>query len=155
MWRSTSMDSTATDGPVSVYCDGVGCHVLCLRHGIPVWQHIGTKYHCYKQAPSWYDLRCFKATLNPNKQTNKKWTSMGCAFSYWTMNVRVDLLDPDLDSDNFAQCKHSIRGLRILCRSWSMSIDIRELISTLAQEKVPQYIILPSYLCYIIIIYQK
>ena len=28
-------------GPVSVYCDGVGCRVLCLRHGIPVWQHIG------------------------------------------------------------------------------------------------------------------
>ena len=28
--------------PVSVYCDGVGCHVLCLPHGIPVWQHIGT-----------------------------------------------------------------------------------------------------------------
>ena len=27
--------------PVSVYCEGVGCHVLCLRHGIPVWQHIG------------------------------------------------------------------------------------------------------------------
>ena len=24
-------------GPVTVYCDGVGCHVLCLRHGIPVW----------------------------------------------------------------------------------------------------------------------
>ena len=21
-------------------CDGAGCHVLCLRHGIPVWQHI-------------------------------------------------------------------------------------------------------------------
>ena len=28
-------------GPVSVYCDGMGCHVLCLRHGIPVSQHIG------------------------------------------------------------------------------------------------------------------
>ena len=28
-------------GPVSVYCDRMGCHVLCLRHGIPVWQHIG------------------------------------------------------------------------------------------------------------------
>ena len=28
-------------GPVSVYCDGVGCRVLCLRHGISVWQHIG------------------------------------------------------------------------------------------------------------------
>ena len=23
--------------PVSVYCDGAGCLVLCLRHGIPVW----------------------------------------------------------------------------------------------------------------------
>ena len=28
-------------GPVSVYCDGVRCRVMCLRHGIPVWQHIG------------------------------------------------------------------------------------------------------------------
>ena len=28
-------------GPESVYCDGVGCRVLCLRHGISVWQHIG------------------------------------------------------------------------------------------------------------------
>ena len=28
-------------GPVSVYCDGVGCRVLCLRHGISVWQHNG------------------------------------------------------------------------------------------------------------------
>ena len=26
---------------VSVHCDGVGCRVLCLRHGISVWQHIG------------------------------------------------------------------------------------------------------------------
>ena len=28
-------------GPMSVYCDGVGCHALCLQHGISVWQHIG------------------------------------------------------------------------------------------------------------------
>ena len=28
-------------GPVSVYCDGVGCRVLCLQQGISVWQHIG------------------------------------------------------------------------------------------------------------------
>ena len=27
--------------PVSVYCGGVGCHVLCLQHDIPVWQPIG------------------------------------------------------------------------------------------------------------------
>ena len=30
-------------GPVSVYCDGLGCHVLCLPHGIPVWQYISPK----------------------------------------------------------------------------------------------------------------
>ena len=27
--------------PVSVYCDGVRCRVLYLRHGISVWQHTG------------------------------------------------------------------------------------------------------------------
>ena len=37
--------------PVSVYCDGVGCHDLCLWYGIPVWQDIGqsitaTSRHC-------------------------------------------------------------------------------------------------------------
>ena len=30
-------------GPVSVYYDGVGCCVLCLRHAIPMWQHIGQR----------------------------------------------------------------------------------------------------------------
>ena len=28
-------------GPVSVHSDRVGCHVLCLQHDIPMWQHIG------------------------------------------------------------------------------------------------------------------
>ena len=28
-------------GPVSVYCDVVRCHVLCLWHDILVWQYIG------------------------------------------------------------------------------------------------------------------
>ena len=38
-------------GPVSIYYDWVGCHVLCLRHGIPLWQHNGqsttatSRYH--------------------------------------------------------------------------------------------------------------
>ena len=68
-------------GPVSVYCDGVGCPVLVSA----AWHFCvaahWSKYHCYKQAPSWYDLRCFKATLNPNKQTNTRersrhWTSV-------------------------------------------------------------------------------
>ena len=28
-------------GPVLEYCDWMGCHVLCLWHDIPVWQHLG------------------------------------------------------------------------------------------------------------------
>ena len=28
-------------GPVYAYCDELGCHGLCLRHGIPMWQRIG------------------------------------------------------------------------------------------------------------------
>ena len=38
-------------GPVSVYCDGVGCHVLYAAWHICVAAH-WSKYHCYKQAPS-------------------------------------------------------------------------------------------------------
>ena len=30
-----------TGWPLSVYCYKVGCHVLCLRLDIPVWQHMG------------------------------------------------------------------------------------------------------------------
>ena len=33
-------------GPVSVYCDRVECHVLCLPHGIPV---VAAQCHCYKK----------------------------------------------------------------------------------------------------------
>ena len=83
MWRSTSMDSTTTGRPcvcilwrggvschVSVYCDGVGWHVMCL-HGIFLCGSTSylSKYHCYKRAPARYDIICCKATLNHNKQT--------------------------------------------------------------------------------------
>ena len=49
-------------GPMSVYCDGVGCHVLCLRHGIPVWQRIGQSITATPQL--------FKSDVKP-KQTDK------------------------------------------------------------------------------------
>ena len=38
------MDSTMTGLHVSVYCDRVGYHVLCLSHGFPVWQQIDQNY---------------------------------------------------------------------------------------------------------------
>ena len=36
-------------GPVSVYCDGVGCRVLCLRHGISVWDNDRGTLHSWNQ----------------------------------------------------------------------------------------------------------
>ena len=65
------MDSTATGRPCVciLWQGGVLCPVSAAWH-FCVAAH-WSKYHCYNQAPSWYDLRCFKATLNPNKQTNR------------------------------------------------------------------------------------
>ena len=51
-------------GSVSVYCDGVGCHVLCLQHGISVGQHIGQS----KTATSRH-RRVMTSDVKP-KQTN-------------------------------------------------------------------------------------
>ena len=58
-------------GPVSVYCDGVGCRALCLQHGTLVWQHIAqsitaTSRHHRDMTPD------VKETLNPNKPGNVK-----------------------------------------------------------------------------------
>ena len=38
VWHSIFKQQVST---VSVYCDRVGCHVLCLQHVIQVWQYIG------------------------------------------------------------------------------------------------------------------
>ena len=69
MWRSTSMDSTTTGRSrvCILWRGGVSCPVYAAWHSC-VTAH-WSKNHCFKQAPSRYDLRCLKATLNPNKQT--------------------------------------------------------------------------------------
>ena len=54
-------------GHVSVYCDGVRCHVLSVAWHTCEAAHL-SNYHCYEQAPSGYDRRCLKETLNPNEQ---------------------------------------------------------------------------------------
>ena len=53
-------------GLVSVYCGGAGCHVLCLRRDIPVWQHIG---YCISATSK--HRRIWPQMLNPNKQNTK------------------------------------------------------------------------------------
>ena len=67
-------------GPVSVYCDGVGCHVRCERHGISVWQHIGqsttaTSMHRRDMTTK----LMFQSDVKPkqtNKQTNRAFSSL-------------------------------------------------------------------------------
>ena len=39
-----------------------------------------SKYLCYKQASSWYDIRCFKATLNPTKQIQYTCKKSRCSW---------------------------------------------------------------------------
>ena len=54
-------------GLIPVYCDGVVCHVLCLRHGIPVSEHIG-------QSTNATSRRCRDMTSDismPHKTQNK------------------------------------------------------------------------------------
>ena len=63
--------------PVSVYCDEVGCRVMCLWHGIPVLQISTVAIY----------LRCLKATINPNKQTNNDLGPLiGCTH---VINIQV------------------------------------------------------------------
>ena len=72
LWCTTSMDSTTTGRPCVCiqWRSRVSCPVSAAWHSC-VATH-WSKYHCYKQAPTRYDLRCLKATLNPNKQINKR-----------------------------------------------------------------------------------
>ena len=65
VWHSTSMGSTVTSRPrvCILWRGGVSCPVSAAWHSC-VAAH-WSKYHYYKQAPSWYDLRCL------NKQTRR------------------------------------------------------------------------------------
>ena len=47
---------------------GVSCPVSAAWHSCVAAHWL--KYHCYKQAQLWYDLRCLKVTLNPNNNKN-------------------------------------------------------------------------------------
>ena len=55
-------------GPVSIYCDRIGCHVLCLRNGIPVWLHFGQSTTATSRQAIWSQMlkRC-QTPIN-NKQ---------------------------------------------------------------------------------------
>ena len=76
----TSMNCTATGRPC--VCLFTGCVVVSCVCGIAFLcgsTLVEVAYHSYKQGPSWYDLRCLKATLNPNKQTVDR-VKMGIPF---------------------------------------------------------------------------
>ena len=88
VWLSTSMDSRTTSWPCVciLWRGGVSCHVSAACHS-SVAAH-WSKYHYYKQAPSQFDLRCLKAILKSNKQTDK-------STAFETTNHSVGVLHAD------------------------------------------------------------
>ena len=69
LWHSTSMDSITADRPCVCILWRGGCVMSGVCDMAFLFAAHWSKYHCYKQAPSRYDLRCLKETLNTNKQT--------------------------------------------------------------------------------------
>ena len=79
------MDITTTGQP---------CVYILWRAGMP-WPVVAawnfcvaahwSKYHFYKQASPWYDLRCLKATLNPKTKTQFDGTL--CHSTEWALEV--------------------------------------------------------------------
>ena len=68
-------------GPVSVYCDGVGCRVLCLRHGISVWQHIGQSTTATSR---------HRRDMTSDKQTNKNcWVNQSRPFQEIILRITL------------------------------------------------------------------
>ena len=93
------MDNTLTGlGPpcvcIHVYCDGMGCHVRCLKHCIPVLQHIGqmnttaTSRHCQGMTSD------VKAVLNPNKQITFRYLKKTTTKAY--MAYKIPTAQPPL-----------------------------------------------------------
>ena len=60
--------------PVSAYCDRVEYHVLCLRQDIPVLQNIGQSTTATSKHRRDMTSDALM-TLNPNKQTTHQYTS--------------------------------------------------------------------------------
>ena len=54
--------------PVYLYYNGVWCHVLCLRHGIPLWQHIGQSTTTTSISKHCRVTHVFKSDIKPQQQ---------------------------------------------------------------------------------------
>ena len=91
VWRSTSVDSTCTATGRPLVCilwrGGVSCPVSAAWHSC-VAAH-WSKYHCYKQAPSQYDLSCLKTTLNLSKQTEQMLMFKQCMYYLYASHFAV------------------------------------------------------------------
>ena len=65
-------------GRVSVHCDGVGCRVLCLQHGIPYYS-IWLRFH-----PTVYDSVRW-LLITPDKNPKKSWAKIVSFESNFTI----------------------------------------------------------------------
>ena len=95
-------------GPVAVYCDGVGCHVLCLQHGIPVWQHIGQSTTAVAILP-----QMFKSAVNP--KTKQKPNCIAAP------GIRLVMSEPHLLSDTLM---HTVIVISVTCGTPRSSLKL-------------------------------
>ena len=85
------MDSKRQIGPVSEYCGWVGmsCPVSVAWHSCvaPHW----SKYHCYKKAPSRYELiQMYKWDVKTQTEKTKyMYASLWIIFQYTTFNIEI------------------------------------------------------------------
>ena len=115
------MDSTATGRPrvCILWRGGVSCPVSAAWHSCVAAHWL--KYHCYKQAPSWYDLKCFKATLNPKQNNDKKRTVYPQSSSKelkWFIIQPVTSESVNLCGNNFNMATMPLKASKVLMQLW-------------------------------------
>ena len=89
--------------PVSVYCDGVGCHTMFLLHCILVWQHNGQSTTPKNQAPTRYNLSYLESDVHVKpKQRNKTiWNSQKLMqLNDMTSNNYICLINKKMKKSN-------------------------------------------------------
>ena len=99
-------------GPVSVYCRTLGCQALCLRHGIPVWQHIGQSTTATSRHRRDMTSDIYKRRLTQSNQATWFWPNQDVPLRPSTHIVNVRLFF-DQYIHMMCECKKFINKLKI------------------------------------------
>ena len=107
------MDNSTTVRPVSVYCDMVWCHVLCLWHGILQCGSTLVKVPLLQAGTVVISPQLFKSGVLP--QQTKTWSGWTVAIKdYWGMLGRtLAKVEPHPTTREKLLIKHHIQSAQI------------------------------------------